>query len=86
MKNPAAVVRHITKNHVTIAPEIGYSVTVFNVADAHIEAVVASDDGTETIRLLVEAPGPDRTMAIKRHGRIVDILYAQKGPDGTLHA
>lgn len=82
MKNTIipAVVRHINRDLITIAPAEGFSVTVFNVADAHIEALVAADDGSETIRLLVEAPGPKRTMSIKRHAPtgIVNIEYADK--------
>lgn len=77
---PPATVRHISKDHVTIAPGKGYGVTVFNVADIGVEAIVAADDGSETIRLLVEAPGPKRTMTIKRHEPtgIIDIIYQDK--------
>lgn len=72
-----AIVRHISKDHVTIAPAKGYSVILFNVADKSVEAVVAADDGSETIRLLVAAPGAGRSMQIKTHQPtgIVNIYY-----------
>jgi len=72
----AAVVRHITRDHVTIAPEKGYTVIVFNLAEGNVEAIVAADDGSETIRLLVAGPGPDQTMSIKTDkSGVVDIVY-----------
>ncbi len=75
-----ATVRYINKNHVTISPAKGFSVTLFNLVNGNVEAVVAADDGSETIRLLVAGPGPTQTMAIKSHKPtgIVDILYAEK--------
>lgn len=77
---PPAIVRHITKDHVTIAPAGNYGVTVFNISDEFIEAIVAADDGSETFRLLVEAPGPGRVVKIAKHAPtgIVDIKYSEK--------
>jgi hypothetical protein len=76
---PVAVVRHIDKNHVTIAPARGYRVIVFSLRDGSVEAVLASDDGSETSRLLVASPGPTQNMAIKTlDNGIVDILYSEK--------
>jgi hypothetical protein len=76
---PSATVRHLTRNHVTIAPAEGYGVTMFNLTDGNIEAIVTADDGSETIRLLVAGPGPNQTMAIRTDKRsgIVDIIYAE---------
>ena len=75
-----ATVRHITRDHVHITPAKGFSVTVFSIAAAHVEAIVVSDDGFETIRLLIEAPGPTRTMTISKHeiSGDVDIIYSEK--------
>lgn len=75
-------VRHIGKDHVTIAPAPGYSVVLFNLTDGNVEAVVAADDGSETIRLLIAGPEPHQNMAIKTHKPtgIIDILYGKK-PD-----
>lgn len=82
---PQAVVRHINRNHVTIAPAHGYSVTVFNLAEGTVEAIICADDGTETIRLLVAGPGPRQTMAITTDQLgtgVVDIKYADT-PDAS---
>ncbi len=72
-----AIVRHISKDHITIAPGDGYAVTVFTIADAHAEAIVTSHDGLETHRLLIAAPEKGRTMSIKKHEPtgVVDIIY-----------
>lgn len=77
--NPATV-RHIDKDHVTISPAEGYSVTVFTVSDGAVEACVTADDGSETIRLLIAAPEPGRAMQIKKHepSGVVDITYSDK--------
>lgn len=75
----SATVRHLTKNHVTIAPERGYSVTLFNLTGGNVEAIVTADDGSETIRLLVVGPGPDQTMSITTDEKsgVVNIVYAK---------
>lgn len=75
----SATVRHLTKNHVTISPERGYSVILFNLAEGNVEAVVAADDGSETIRLLIAGPGANQTMSIKTDhaSGVVDIVYAE---------
>lgn len=74
----AATVRHVTKDHVVIRPAPGYSVVVFNLKNGDVEAMVASDDGSETIRLLIAGPGPDQHMAIRTRDGVVDIRYQQK--------
>jgi hypothetical protein len=76
--NPQAVVRHIDRNHVTIAPATGYSVVLFNLTDGNVEAIVAADDGSETIRLLVAGPEANQTMSIQTDkSGVVDIVYAE---------
>ncbi len=72
-----AIVRHISKDHITIAPGPGFVVTVFNIADAHVEAIVTSQDGLETHRLLIAAPDKGRSLEIKKHEPtgIVDLIY-----------
>jgi hypothetical protein len=79
MANSSAVtVRHISKNHVTICAAEFYSVVLFNLADGNVEAIVAADDGSETIRLLIAGPGENQTMSIKTHDTgVVDIVYAE---------
>lgn len=73
---PFVTVRHISRDRVTITPAAGFSVVVFNLAEGNVEAVVAADDGSETIRLLVAGPGPDQTMSIANaEGGVVDIVY-----------
>lgn len=78
-----ATVRHVSKDHVTIHAGPGYTVTIFSVGDTEVEAVVAADDGQETIRLKLALPGDGRTMEIKRHPPtgIIDIIYKDK-PNG----
>jgi hypothetical protein len=71
-------VRHVSKDHIVILPAPGWSMTLF---DAHgedaIEATVVRDDGTETILLLIAAPGPGRTMSIEREtGGFINIRYS----------
>jgi hypothetical protein len=85
LSNPPVVVKHISKNHIRITPSDGWSVTMFNVADT-VEAFVSSDDGMETLRLHFERPGVGQTVVIKSVGDdgARDILYATRGPDGTL--
>lgn len=74
-----AIVKHLTKDHVRITPAAGYSVVVFNVSGSDVEAVVAADDGSETIRLTVAAPGSGRTLAITtKDGNVVDLIYQDK--------
>jgi hypothetical protein len=73
-----ATVRHVNKDHITISPAKGYSVTVFNVeGDGNIEALVTANDGSETIRLLVAAPGKGRSLKIEKHEPtgIVNLIY-----------
>lgn len=77
-----AVVRHVTRDHVTIAPRDGYSVVTFNIrAGTAIEAIVTADDGSETVRLLVAGPTPDQTVSIERAKtapNITNIYYRGK--------
>jgi hypothetical protein len=77
----AAVVRHISKDMVTITPAEGYSVTLFKVVGGNVEALVAADDGSETFRLLVAGPGLDRTMTIKTTDGVTYFVYAKKEPN-----
>lgn len=71
-------VRHVSKNHVVIAPATGYSVVLFNLTDGNVEAIVSADDGSETIRLLVAGPDGNQTMSIKTlDNGIVDIVYTE---------
>lgn len=80
-----AVVRHITKNHITITPAKDYDVTVFNVigTTGDVEAIVAADDGSETIRLLITAPAAGQKMQIKRDeaSGVINIIYTTEGKD-----
>jgi hypothetical protein len=72
-------VRHITKNHVRIVTAPGYSVVVFNIADGSVEAIVAADDGSETVRLKVEAPEPGLRLGIKNiDPHMTDLIYQPK--------
>ena len=75
--NHPAVVRHISKGHITIAPGEGYSVVLFNLHDGNVEAIVTSDDGLDTHRLLIAGPAPDQNMTIETHKPtgITNILY-----------
>lgn len=74
----SATVRHLTKNHVTIAPERGYSVTLFNLVGGNVEAIVSANDGSETIRLLVVGPGPAQTLSITTDASgVVNFVYAE---------
>ena len=74
-------VRHVSKNHVVIAPATGYSVVLFNLTDGNVEAIVAADDGSETIRLLIAGPAANQTMSIRTDDEgMVSIIYARK-PD-----
>jgi len=75
-------VRHVSKNRVTITCAANYSVTLFNLRDGNVEAIVTADDGSETIRLLVAGPTPTQTMSITNNeSGITDIVYAEKQPD-----
>jgi hypothetical protein len=78
--NPPVTVRHISKDHVTIHATNGYSVVLFNLRDGNVEAIVVSDDGFETIRLLIAGPDPDQNMAIKtdKQTGIINFLYGKK--------
>lgn len=78
----AAIARHISKNHVNIIASPGYHMVLFTLKDGNVEAVVAADDGSETIRLLVAGPSPTQHMAIKNTPEGVDIMYAEK-PDAV---
>jgi hypothetical protein len=74
----STTVRHITKDHVVIHPADGYSAILFNLAGGNVEAVIAADDGSETIRLLILGPGPTQTMRIKtEEDGTVDIMYME---------
>jgi hypothetical protein len=77
----AATVRHVSKNHVTMTPGKGYSITLFNIKGGTVEAFVSADDGGETIRLLVAGPQPGQMISIMtdRIG-VVHVLYAD-APD-----
>jgi hypothetical protein len=75
-------VRHIDKDHILIQPAKGYSIVLFKLANGNIEALAASDDGEETIRLLVLGPEPDQTMSILNcEDGSVEITYEDK-PSG----
>lgn len=76
-------VRHVSKNVVTIVTAAGYRVTLFNLSDGKVEAVVSADDGSETIRLLVAGPSPSQTMAIKtdKATGVITISYGEKPRD-----
>lgn len=75
-----ATVRHITRDHVRITPAAGYSVVVFKTIGRDLDAIVAADDGGETIRLRIEAPGSNKLMSIEMSNECVDIHY-QDNPD-----
>jgi hypothetical protein len=61
-------VRHLTKDHILIVPAANYYITTFNIgaAGGDVEALVACNDGSETIRLLIAGPAPDQKMSITR--------------------
>jgi len=71
-------VRHLSKDHLMISPAPGYSVTVFNLKGGNIEAIVAADDGTETIRLLVAGPTENQDLALQYSGRDVNFFYTER--------
>lgn len=83
MTEAIAVVRHVTRHHVTIAPKAGYSVTIFTVTaeGAGVEAIVAADNGTETVRLLVAAPHKGESMSIQYDAEtnVTNIFYRVSG-------
>lgn len=60
----SATVRHVTKDHIHLAPGPSYDVTIFQLQDKGAEAVVSARDGTDTSRLKVEAPTPGRKIVI----------------------
>lgn len=67
-------VRHVSKDHIVIAPAKNWAVTFFKIETGAIEALVT--DGEETIRLLFEPPGPGRGVTIERTvGGFVDVRY-----------
>lgn len=67
-------VRHVSKDHIVIAPAQNWTVTFFKIEANAVEALVT--DGEETIRLLIQPPGPGRGMTIERSpGGFVDIRY-----------
>lgn len=76
-----ASVRHISKRHVQIRTEEGYGITVFNVkGNKDIEVIVAAHDGSETIRLKVDAPA-DQTVSIEwglDEVGVVNIMYEDR--------
>lgn len=75
-------VRHIDKNTVRVEPETGYNVTVFRRSD-DIDVLVSN--GTDTVRVKLVPPEPDQEVLIKsRANHALEIIYATKGPDGTL--
>jgi hypothetical protein len=75
-------VRHIDKNTVRVEPEIGYSVTMFR-GDTDIDVMVS--DGVDTVRIRLVPPEPDQEIMIRsRDHRALEIVYATRGPDGTL--
>ena len=70
-----ATVQHLTKDHVLITPDKGYSVVMFKGSE-DIEAIVTSDDGEETIRLRVEQPRSSQKISFKAcQNGAVEILY-----------
>jgi hypothetical protein len=75
-------VRHIDKNTVRVEPERGYNVTVFKGED-DLEVLVS--DGVDTVRIRLMPPRPDQEIVIRsRDSYALEIVYATKGPDGTL--
>jgi len=81
----AAIVSHLTKDHVRIIPSAGWKVVIFNITTTDAEAVVIADDGSETIRLHIAPPklGQFMTVKIGVEGaeRGVDIVYGAKVND-----
>jgi len=71
-----ATVKHLTKNHVQITPAEGYSVILMG-KSGNLEAIVAADDGSETIRLRIEPAAAGYTMSAKVGYRVVDIRYLE---------
>ena len=81
MASTSTTVRHVTKDHVVITPAKGYTVVLFTIGKegGDVEALVVSDDGSDTIRLLISGPGPKQTMAIRTDDEgIVSIMYDKK--------
>lgn len=83
MDSPATV-RHISKDHIRITPAAGWSIVLFNVSapGAVAEAVVTSDDGSETIRLGIAPPKVGQYMnvrvGVEGNERGIDIVYGAK--------
>ncbi len=74
-------VRHVSKDHIVIVPAPGWTATVFDIrgGGGPVEATVVKDDGTETIVLLIEAPGVGRKMTIEREiGGFINIRYSDE--------
>ena len=81
MSSTSTTVRHITKDRVVITPARGYSVVLFTIGKGggDIEALVVSDDGSDTIRLLVAGPADSQTMSLKSDEfGVVEIIYSEK--------
>jgi hypothetical protein len=80
MASTSTTVRHVTKDHVVITPAKGYSVVVFiGRVGGDAEAIITSDDGNETVRLIIDGPGLNQTMSIKTDEfGVVDIVYDRK--------
>jgi hypothetical protein len=82
MKNTAipVIVRHISKNVVTICASEEYSITLFKLKDGNVEAALAANDGSETIRLLIAGPTSSQTISIETHKPtgVVTIKYEER--------
>lgn len=78
----SATVRHVTKDHIHLAPGPSYSVTIFQLKDQGAEAVVSARDGTESTRLKIEAPTPGRKVVIvSNDDGSFDVLYQDAEQD-----
>jgi hypothetical protein len=78
----SATVRHVTKDHIHLAPGPSYNVTIFQLKDQGAEAIVSARDGTETSRLKIEAPTPGRKIVlVSNEDGSFDIFYKDAEPD-----
>jgi hypothetical protein len=72
-----AIVSHISRDQVHIQPEKGYMVAIFTVGSgSDIEATVLAEDGSETVRLKIDAPPPGRKVRIRNNDDgSFDVIY-----------